>query len=166
MSGIGGRVRELDELLVAMFEAQKDLKKNRDESRVAREEKEERKEQIGRALAAKTLARKRSVMASGSSNDNRDSGEVGLMRGEGRGKRRRLEEEGVSGLFGLGESLKESDMARVAVERERLALDRKRIEIERLGRAEEREMRREERAAHDKLELEKFRLMRETFRGK
>ena len=36
MSGIGGDVGGLDELLEEMLEAQKDLKKNRDESREAR----------------------------------------------------------------------------------------------------------------------------------
>ena len=66
------------------------------------------------------------------------------------GKRRRLDEEGKSGLLGLGEFLKESEMARVAIERERLALDRDRMEMEHSEGAEEREMRREERAAHDK----------------
>ena len=35
-----------------MFEVQKDLKKNSDESRVALEEKEKQKEQVGRALVA------------------------------------------------------------------------------------------------------------------
>ena len=69
MSGIGRDVGDLHELLGAMLEAQKDLKKNRDESRVAREEKEERKEQVGRALVAKSLARKRSGSASGSGDD-------------------------------------------------------------------------------------------------
>ena len=90
ISGIARDVGELDELLAAIVEPQKHLKKNRDDSRVAREEKEERKKQIGRALVAISLARKRSRSASCSGDDNGDSGEVGLMREKGRGKRRRL----------------------------------------------------------------------------
>jgi hypothetical protein len=48
----------------------------------------------------------------------------------------------------FGECLRDADLARVAIERERLELDINRVEQEMIDRDEERKVRREELAAH------------------
>jgi hypothetical protein len=59
----------------------------------------------------------------------------------------------------FGECLREEDLARVAVERERFELDVKRLAQEKIDREEERKIRREELAAHQEQEMEKFKLI-------
>ena len=59
-----------------MPEAQEYFRKNRYESRVTPEEKEEPKEHVSSAFAAKYLARKRSGSASSSCDDGADSQEL------------------------------------------------------------------------------------------
>jgi hypothetical protein len=53
----------------------------------------------------------------------------------------------------------------VAIERERLELDLKRLEQDKLDREEERKLRREALDAHQKQEVEKFKLMMDMFKS-
>jgi hypothetical protein len=65
----------------------------------------------------------------------------------------------------FGECLRDADLARVAVERERLELDIERLEQEKIDRDEERKLRREELTAHQEQEMKKFKLMMEIFKS-
>jgi hypothetical protein len=80
-------------------------------------------------------------------------------------KRATTENKIANDMKGLGESLRDADIARVAVERERLELDIKRLELEKIDRDEEGKLRREELAAHQEQEMEKFKLMVELFKS-
>lgn len=151
MSGIGGEVGELNELLGELLEAQEDLRATKDADRASKIEQERRKNDAGKELMSAAV--RRSPLSD-------DGGGIG----KGRGKRRRLDDDGDdAGLMVMATALKEADMARVDVDRERLVLERERMERETVDRAAERELRREEREARDKLELQKFKLMMETF---
>lgn len=55
MSGFGGEVGELNEISGEILEAQKDIKKAKECTKVAYEEQEDRKGPIGRALFAKAF---------------------------------------------------------------------------------------------------------------
>jgi len=159
MSGIGGEVGELDELLSVMLDAQKDLKRAREDEKVERESKEGRKLEVGRALVARAMVRRDSTV----SEDDVEEVVDDMRCGKGKGKRRKVVDDVDSELAVLGEAMKETEMARISVDRARLALERERMELEKDDREKERELRREEREARDKLELEKFKLMMKTF---
>jgi len=58
MSGIGGEVGELDKLLTVMLDAQKNLKRARDDEKVEGESKEGRKLEVGRSLVARAMVRR------------------------------------------------------------------------------------------------------------
>jgi hypothetical protein len=57
MSGVGGDVGELDELLAGVQEARDDLQTNRAAERSAAREQEEAKERIGKELVVRALNR-------------------------------------------------------------------------------------------------------------
>ncbi|PXF42976.1 hypothetical protein BWQ96_07280 [Gracilariopsis chorda] len=114
MSGIGDReLSELNELLLQMREAKDDLKKEKHakKDKVAKEEEE--KERIGKALVAASLSRNNKLSADyrcneeGSESDSgvgpKDRNKDRMVRGGGIGRE----------LAKFGESLKESDMARL-----------------------------------------------------
>jgi hypothetical protein len=86
----------------------------------------------------------------------------------GSGKRaRRDDAEVISDPFSrdlemFSEMIKQSDLARAALEKENMELKKMRLEMEKSEREKERQFRREEREAAEKLELENFKLMLEV----
>jgi hypothetical protein len=80
-------------------------------------------------------------------------------------KRATTENDFENDMKGLGECLRDSDLALVAVERERLEFDTKRLEQEKIDRDEDLKLRREELAAHQEQEMEKFKLMMDIFKS-
>lgn len=111
ISGIAEVLCELHELLGAILESQKHLKKNVDEGRIAREDKKG-KEQVGHALALKAFARRDTAHSNHTfRDDNAKSQYMCSDRVKERCKRRIRDSESICGLLGLQESLKTFSMA-------------------------------------------------------
>ena len=60
LSGVGGEIGELDELLGMMGEARNDMEKEKKAVAAAQEEREARKVRVGKALVARSLTPKSS----------------------------------------------------------------------------------------------------------
>eukprot|EP00171_Calliarthron_tuberculosum_P001527 IDg1527t1 len=159
MSGIGGAVGEMEELLGRMLEEQEGRTRARDAEKAARTERDEQKGRVGRALMEQATGRRKREEEDG------EEEEDGARRGRGRAKRSRGMEED-DGLGALGDALKDSDLARIELEREKLAFERERLAEDKADREAERAIRREEREAWDRLELEKHKLLMEAFMGR
>jgi hypothetical protein len=161
MSGVGGEVGELEELLGEMQEARDDLETQQVAQRTAAREREEAKERIGKELVVRALRRdfrNDEEVSSGSDFEEKQPRKK-------KSKRNTTDNNITDDMKGFGECLREADLARVAVERERLELDVKRLAQEKIDREEERKIRREELAAHQEQEMEKFKLMMEIFKS-
>jgi hypothetical protein len=161
MSGVGGEVGELEELLCEMQEARDDLETQQVAQRTAAREREEAKERIGKELVVRALRRdfrNDEEVSSGSDFEEKQPRKK-------KSKRNTTDNNITDDMKGFGECLREADLARVAVERERLELDVKRLAQEKIDREEERKIRREELAAHQEQEMEKFKLMMEIFKS-
>ena len=159
MSGVGGEVGELEELLGEMQEARDDLETQQAAQRTAAKEREEAKERIGKELVVRALHRDCRNDEEGSSGSEFEEKQPRKKKS----KRNTTDNDMTDDMKGFREFLREADLARVAVERERLELDVKRLEQEKYDREEERKIRREELAAHQEQEMEKFKLMMEIF---
>ena len=161
MSGVGGEMCEMDELLGMMEEARNDVQEKQSALKLARERQDAEKERLGKELVSRSLARRKSDgvdIEAGESFCNDDE--------PPRTKRKlgkRGEKETIGELASFGESLRQADIARIDIERERLQLERERLETEKEEREKDRELQREERRARDKLEIEKFKLMMAAF---
>ncbi|CAN8073477.1 unnamed protein product [Agarophyton chilense] len=140
-----------------MDEAGNDMEKKRKAEVAAEEEKEARKERIGRNLVARSLARKK-----GGTSDEQEGAGDGSEAGSAKKKRKTRHTPGdaLDGeLQGFGNALKEADLARIDLESRRLEFEKERLEVEKQDRVKDRAMRREEREAHNELELGKFKLL-------
>jgi hypothetical protein len=161
MSGVGGEVGELEELLGTMQEARADLETQKTAERSAAREREEAKERIGKELVLKALRRDSQNDEEGSSGSDFELKQPRKKKS----KRATTENDIENDMKGFGECLRDADLARVAVERERLEFDIKRLEQEKIDRDEDRKLRREELAAHQEQEMEKFKLMMDIFKS-
>ena len=167
-SGIGGgQLSEMNELLSQMKEARGDMrsKKHADKEKVAREEAD--KERIGQELVGASIDRKRKLSPNYKSSGSSDGESDGERRSGGKRKRRKQRNNGMQGeLAAFGEHLKESDLARVALEIEQLAFRRESLVVDREERQRDHEERKQEREANSRLELEKLKIMMEAFSKK
>ena len=103
--------------------------------------------------------------------DHRSDGKESVCDSDGtpwlRTKRKKVMASGFRGeLAAFGEQLKESDLARIELEREQLALQRERFAVDRIDRERDRDERAAEREVLHKLELEKLKVMMEAFTSK
>ena len=161
MSGVGGEVGELEELLGEMQEARDDLDTQQAAQRTAAKEREEAKEWIGEELVVRALHRDCRNDEEGSSGSEFEEKQPRKKKS----KRNTTDNDMTDDMKGFRECLREADLARVAVERERLELDVKRLEQEKYDREEERKIRREDLAAHQEQEMENFKLKMEIFKS-
>jgi hypothetical protein len=161
MSGVDGEVGELEELLGTMQEARADLETQKAAERSAAREREEAKERIGKEFVLKALQRDSRNDEEGSSGSDFELKQPRTKKS----KRATTENNIEKDMKGFGECLRDADLARVAVERERLELDIKILEQEKIDRDEELKLCREELATHQEQEMKKFKLMMEIFKS-
>jgi len=185
LSGVGGgEMGELADLLMMMREARDDMDAKKTVDKETRKKDDEEKEEAGRRLVAASTSRRRSATESETINLEDDEDDLSSQSAR---KKRRTSTPAPPGseMEAFGAQMKEAEIARVELEKERLAFDRTRFakqseerekdrqerreerandreEREREREAERRE-RREEREASSKLDLDKFKLMMETF---
>lgn len=150
------------ELLSMMGSECKDTVRVKEDKKREMDEAEKKKEALGEALMNR--ATKRGV------DDKRDSGgdsdddehdehdEPRVKKRRGRGPAR---ETGDDELKLFAKELKEGDLARAAVEKERLELEKERLRVDTEDRAADRQERREEREARDSMFLEQMKMMME-----
>lgn len=160
MSGIGGEVDEMDELLMGMKEERADFRAHKDAVRKAVEAPEAEKERVGVLVCARAMSRSgRKVLDL--------IGTKGDGATEQTPRKRTPRKSGNSAAFSnlldddistFTSALKASDEARNDLERKRLALDQARFDDSVANRAEER-------AERSRVELEKFKIMMEMFKG-
>ena len=167
LSGVGGAIGELDELLGMIGKARNDMEKEKKAVAAAQEEREASKVRIGKTLVARSLTRKSSDSEEDTEGDDQDTNGDGEGPGNAR-KKRRTSVVRAGGAFEaelerFGVALRDADMARLAIDKERLVVERERVEKERQDRKKERDLRREERIAQQQLELEKFKMMMDAF---
>ena len=174
LSGVGGEIGEAEELLAMMKEARDDAALQARMEKEALRAQEEAKIRKGEEL----------VMLATERVPRRDDAVVEIGEGDddARPKKKRRDNVRLGADLFTGEvdrfadSIRESDDARIALDRERLLFEQKRFEREmqerekeRAMRSEElekdRAMRKEEREAHERMELEKFKLMLEVLRA-
>ena len=137
LSGVPGEIREMKELLIAMPEAHVDLSVQKTAKKTAQQETGLEKEIIGQALVEMSLKRR-------SADDAREESAEEVPASAKNTKRvKRMESGGEMERFGA--HLRDADLARIELEREKLALERERSEAYRAEREREREERREER---------------------
>lgn len=167
MSGIGGEVSEMDEILAIMKEERDDLNVQRNEKKDKEDKRMKEKERLGSVIRMRATER-RSVR------DAEDNGEAGAtviddveIEGSGRKRKRRGNERGtdMDEELAIIEALEKADEKRVEMEEKKLALEEMRFEEEREERKRAREERKEEREAAAELELKKMRLMMEMMSG-
>ena len=156
LSGVGGEVGEIEELLMEMREARDDLAVQKTAKKTAQQETDREKEIIGQALVEMSLKRR------ASDNAREESIEEFPSSAKKTKRLKRMESGGEMELFGA--HLRDADLARIELEREKLAFERERSEADRAER--EREERREERDKMHELELVKYKLLIETLNKK
>jgi hypothetical protein len=133
MSGVGGEMGELEELLGEMQEARDDLETQQVAQRTPAREMEEYKERIGKELVVRALRRdfrNDKEVSSGSDFEEKQPRKK-------KSKRNTTENNMTDDMRGFDECLREADLAKVAVEREMLELDAKRLAQEKIDREEE-----------------------------
>ena len=157
-----------------MAEARNDIEKAKKAEVAAVEAKEAHKERIGKELVARSLSRKRPV-DDGSSLESDERDVVDLVttdsdgHGSARKKPRRQSQayDNVEGeLEGFGIAMRDADLARIELERERLLLERDRLKWETEAREKDREERRLECDAQNELDLKKMKIMMEAITRK
>ena len=180
LSGVGGgEMGELADILMTMREAKDDWESQKKAVKTKERRKEEDKERMGQALVDAAKKRKRnssSEVESGNGSENGGNGsENGGSPSSRKSKKLRFAANSSGGELDMfGAHLKEADLARTALERERLSFEQERGEEDRREREKEREERRKEREEerrerregrieNQKLELEKFKAMIEAF---
>lgn len=156
LSGVGGgELGELADLLMSMREEREDMSLRKNAARNEETRRQERKEEAGRRiiLAASSLSHPVSKV-----NDDSDEEEEGIDKAasnnSARKKRRVVQHESEMDLF--GQHLKEAELARVVMEKDRLYLDRERFAAVKIEREKNRNERREERV-EDRLEPQRER---------
>lgn len=160
MSGVGGEVGELEELLMEMREARDDMDSKKGADRAAQKAADEEKERVGQELVAASLKRKQAdVEEIEVSTDDETPRKK-------RTSRRTVENAAEKDLGKFGKVLHDADLARISFEREKLDFERERFKVECEQRDLDRAERQKERETHQKLELEKFKLMMDAFRSK
>ena len=158
MSGIGGEVGQLDELLMDMQQAREDLLATMTAEKTGQRERDEEKDRIGKALVAS--ATKRNPTDSGRNTE----GEDGPTPKKAKSKSARAAPSMDMAAFSL--NLRDPDTARIDLERKRLNFQRERSEEARAEHEQEREERREEREKMQELELAKYKLLTEAVNKK
>ena len=162
MSGVGGEVGEMEELLSAMREARQDLLNSRSASRRAAQERETEKERLGAIVRARAMTRERPANSSdfdveGTEEETSDQGATPKKRSAKRKHSDVTPDPFDNDIAALTAALQKSYESRMAFEERRLAKDVEQGE-------KDREERRIEREESNKLGLEKFKLMMEAFR--
>ena len=132
MSGIGGEVGEMDELLMEMRQARDDVLAQKACEKTAQQERDDEKDSIGRELVASASKRKKEELQSAS-----DDEEMGSGRKKVKTKGLRVDSSMDMAAFSL--NLRDADLARVELDRERLQFERERSEADRSERERERE---------------------------
>jgi hypothetical protein len=160
MSGVGGGVGELEEILGSMQEARADLETQKTAERSASKERGEAKERIGKELVLKALRRDSRNDEEGSSGSDFELKQPRTKKS----KRATTENNMVKDMKGFGEYLRDADLARVAVERERLELGIKRLEQEKIDLMRNENFVRKSLLQIKKQEMEKYKHMMEIFK--
>ena len=142
-------MRQKRDEIAAEKTADKDTQRQRDAER----------ERIGNALMV--VATKRNSEETVEVHSDSD-GEVAVGRPVKKSKTRAFSNISWNGLASFGVNLCDSDLAQIALERERLTFERERADADRVERQQEREERAEERTKTQELELAKYKLMMET----
>lgn len=163
LSGVGGgAMGEIEELLLGMREAKDDLAGRKRANKKRQAELDEKKDRAGRELVA--AASKRRERETSKDDEEEDSK-------EGTPRLRKVKRAGMSSGIGddmeaFGRHLRDSDLARIELDRERLTFERERFDKDLQERERERAERKEEREHTAKVELEKFKLFMEAFSKK
>mmetsp|Transcript_549 Transcript_549/g.1421 ORF Transcript_549/g.1421 Transcript_549/m.1421 type:complete len:313 (-) Transcript_549:2-940(-) len=140
-SGNGG---ELDRLLSTMRKAEDDVLRTK---------------RLSRDPARKQTRRKSSGL--GSSDDAASTGQRGSEHSDGLTPKRARQDSTDRGFERIASVLRESELARMALERDRMKFEKERLELDIAERQREREERRLENEAQRNLDLEKFKMMME-----
>lgn len=176
----GGEIGELTDLLMSMRRARDDWESQKKAVKVAERRKEEEKKRIGQALVNAATKRKTASDSSKGVLDVVSDDEGSSLDGVGgRGRKIKRNRQSASSFGGremerFGEHMKEADLARANVDRERLAFEQERSVADRIERekerderrderADERRERREERIEQQKVELQKFKAMIDAY---
>lgn len=161
MSGVGGELGEMEDLLSVMKQARQDFNDEKSATRRAANAREAAKEQLGAEIREQAMQRRTSVSpgtdAGGSSSNLEPSPTK-------RTHRDAFQDPFEDDIVIFTRAIRQGDEARNRAEEERLLLDRERFEEERKERQMDREERREERAEASRLELEKFKILIGAFK--
>ena len=159
MPGVGGDVGEMDELLMEMRQKRDDIAAEKTADKDAQRQRDAEKERIGNALmVVATKGKSEETVEVHSDSD----GEVAVGRPVKKSKTRAVSNIPGNGLASFRVNLRDADLARISLERERLTFERERADANRVERQQEREERAEERTKTQDLELAKYKLMMET----
>ena len=162
MSGVGGELREMEELLSAMREARQDLLNSKSASRRAVLDRETEKERLGAIVRAKSMTGNRpanipDLDVEGPEEESSDQGAKPKKRPAKRKQSDVTPDIFENDIAALTAALQKSDESRMAFEERRLAKD-----VEQ--REKDREERRIEPEESKQLELDNFKLVTEAFR--
>ena len=149
VSGVGRESGEMEELLMEMQEARDDLAVQKTAKKTTQQETDREKEMIGQELVEMSLKRRTADHASKESMKDVPASAKKTKR------LKQMESGGEMERFGA--HLRDADLARIELEREKLAFKRGRSEADRAER--EREERREEREKMQELELIEYKLL-------
>lgn len=172
MSGVGGDVGEMEELLSSMKEARQDFRNNRNASRKEAEDRELEKERLGAIVQAQSLSRRKS-----STEIDEDGGEIRergssedvtpvKRRGEKRNHRDAFLDTFADDISSFTSALKTADEARLDLEERRFNSEKEDRNREREDREHDREERRLEREENSRMELEKWKIMMDAFKNR
>ena len=137
MSGTGGEVRALNELLMYMRQAREDLLATKTAEKTAQRECDQEKDRIGRALVVST--KKRNDTNSAITTEGEDGPTPRKAKSNSAGAAPSMY------MPAFSPNLQDADLARIDLERGRLNFERERSAADRAERECEREERREER---------------------
>lgn len=165
MSGVGGELGEIEELLSSMKEARQDLLNCKSASRRAAQEREAEKERLGSIVREKAMNR---AWPSRSGSEEDFEGIEGETLDSDHTPKKRLGKRKLNDtmvdpfqddIAAFTAALQKGEEARLALEERRMA-----SAVE--EREKDRKERREEREAASKLELQKFKLMMDAFKSR
>ena len=159
MSGVRGDVGEMDELLMEMRQKRDDIAAEKTADKDAQRQRDAEKGRIGNALMVVATKRKSEETVEVHSDSD---GEVAVGRPVRKSKTRAVSNIPGDGLASFRVNLRDADLARIALKRERLTIERERADADRVERQQEREECAEERTKTQELELAKYKLMMET----
>ena len=164
MSGIGGEEGEMEELLAVIKEARDDVRNKQNAEKEAKARRDEEKERLGNELVEMATTRRGSSEEARGEESSGDEEQQAPRRTK-KAKPSVCKDPISDDIERFAERLRDADMAKISLERERLALERDLMAIEREEREKERAMRREELDLNQKQELEKFKLMLEVLKS-